>query len=147
MKYGDQYGLRSTAAALLCSYLGKYGQKKKKQKIQKNQNSFVLLQMAISFHKLKILKNDLLYSIVDFDTFPNGLSIIRIFQALRKMQWSLEFRSFKGHFKIASTKMTLTCCKLKVFQICECRIVLFKVFYLKWATNKFYENICRFQRN
>ena len=112
MKYGDQYGLRSTAAALLCSYLGKYGQKKKKQKIQKNQNSFVLLQMAISFHKLKILKNDLLYRIVDFDTFPKWP-----FQALGKMEWPLEVRSFKGHFKIASTKMILTCCKLIVFQI------------------------------
>ena len=42
----------------------------KKQKIQKNRNYFILIQMAIFFSKLKIFQNDLLHSFVDFNTLP-----------------------------------------------------------------------------
>ena len=45
------------------------------------------------------------------------LILIHFWKALWKMHWPLEVRSFKGHFKIPSTKMTLTWLKLKVFQI------------------------------
>ena len=87
-------------------YLEKYSQKKKKHKIQKKHNLFIVLQMVISFPKLKSFQNDLWYSIVDFHTFPKWS--FKNFAKPWKMQWPLEIISFKGHFKIPSTKMTLT---------------------------------------